>query len=61
MNENKARWLKWIIKSLIIIIIIIIVIVIIIIIIKNVIKQRIDYQKKLNEEFCFYGNLHLLP
>ena len=32
----------------------------IIIIIKNVIKQRIDYRKKLNEEFCFYGNLHLL-
>ena len=57
MNENKVRWLKWIIRSLIIII----VIVIIIIIIKNVIKQRIDYQKKLNEEFCFYGNLHLLP
>ena len=57
MNENKVRWLKWIIRSLIIII----VIVIIISIIKNVIKQRIDYQKKLNEEFCFYGNLHLLP
>ena len=59
MNENKVRWLKWIIRNLIIIIVI--VIVIIIIIIKNVIKQRIDYQKKLNEEFCFYGNLHLLP
>ena len=58
MNENKVRWLKWIIRSLIIIII---VIVIIISIIKNVIKQRIDYQKKLSEEFCFYGNLHLLP
>ena len=57
MNENKVRWLKWIIRSLIIII----VIVIIISIIKNVIKQRIDYQKKLSGEFCFYGNLHLLP
>ena len=57
MNEYKVRWLKWIIRILIIII----VIVIIIIIIKNVIKQRIDYQKKLNEEFCFYGNLHILP
>ena len=59
MNENKVRWLKRIIRSLIIIIVI--VIIIIIIIIKNVIKQRIDYQKKLNKEFCFYGNLHLLP